>query len=169
MISTITSRTGSYQSTPLVVRGEPVGELARRFVILGDVLYKRSFKGYSPFLILKSKGLASSFSFSYYFILYRRLPTLKTKPISKKKVNYTQLHLQIPFKGPWREQTLSPKTVKISVLTERFILLYMWFIFVDRIARLSWLTEDQPNLNEDRDTQLNLWTRVAFKHSFHQN
>ncbi|KAL8104430.1 hypothetical protein AgCh_028589 [Apium graveolens] len=41
MISTITSRTGSYQSTPLVVRGEPGGELARRFVILGDVLYKR--------------------------------------------------------------------------------------------------------------------------------
>jgi hypothetical protein len=55
MISTITSRTGSYQSTPLVVRGEPGGELARRFVILGDVLYKRSFKGYSPFLILNRK------------------------------------------------------------------------------------------------------------------
>jgi len=95
--------------------------------------YNRALWGYSPFLRLKSKGLASSFS--YYFLWYRRLPEDQANLEEKSELHATTSPDSIQRAS---EQTLSPKTVKISVLTERFLLLSMlfqdWFSFVDRIA-----------------------------------
>ena len=55
-----------------------------------------------------------------------RLPTLKTKPISKKKVNYTQLHLQIPFKGPVNRRFLQ-KLSRFAYLLNYFYCYLCYF------------------------------------------
>ena len=55
-----------------------------------------------------------------------RLPTQKTKPISKKKVNYTQLHLQIPFKGPVNRRFLQ-KLSRFAYLLNDFYCYLCYF------------------------------------------
>jgi len=91
---------------------------------------------------------------------------LKTKPISKKKVNYTQLHLQIPFKGPVNRRFLQKLSVKISVLTERFLLLSMlfqdWFSLIGS-PHPAFLTDHQPNIDEKTRLPRTLtWTKLQW-------